>query len=93
MKELPVQWEKDDGREVPTCPSCGDWIFNTKRCELCGQKLKKDKKLEEWFTEVPEIKHMDCFLCGGKDTYEYTESKYNGHKHGKCTKCGAVIVE
>jgi hypothetical protein len=40
-----------------------------------------------------EVKTMDCFVCGGKDTVEYITSNYNGHKRGHCTKCGMQFIE
>ncbi len=88
----PIQWERDYGGIAPLCPTCGEMPYSLERCIFCGQKFIKDDRAMEW--EKPlEVEHMDCIMCGGKGTVEYTRSRYNGHKNGKCTACGMRFIE
>lgn len=96
--KLKCKWERDyDGirdaytAEMPVCPSCEEPLYETDRCVFCGQEIDQDdEKLQKWL-EPPEIKTEVCHWCGG--TIEYIESKYNGHRHGKCRDCGLRIME
>ena len=76
---------------IPECPICGEMPYSTEQCYWCGQRFIQDKEIEEY--NKPDGGVMDCPRCGSMGTFEYTKSKYNGHKHGRCTKCGAVIME
>ena len=77
--------------EMPFCPNCGEPLYETDRCVFCDQEIDQDdEKLQEWL-KPPEVKTMPCFRCGG--TFEYVESKYNGHKHGQCLDCGLIVME
>lgn len=90
---VPIAWETDfAGGTMPICPACGEIPYSLDRCTFCGQKLIKDERAKEW-EKPPEIERMDCFMCGGKNTMELTRSIYNGHRHGRCTACGARIME
>ena len=56
-----------------------------------------DDRMREW-KKPPEIVWLDCIPkkfggCGGKGTMKCIVSKYNGHKHGTCTVCGARFME
>lgn len=89
----PINWQTDYGDCIaPYCPSCGEMPYNLQRCVFCGQRFIQDERAKEW-SKPPEVKRMDCFICGGKNTLEYTESRYNGHKHGECTACGMKFME
>lgn len=89
---LLIQWEQDYGGISPVCPACGEMPYSLERCVFCGQKFIKDKRALEW-EQPAKVEHMDCFMCGGKGTVEYTRSRYNGHKRGKCTACGIRFIE
>ena len=90
---LLIQWENDcAGCIAPLCPSCGNMPYSYQRCVFCGQKFIQDDLAKER-SKPPEVKHMDCFKCNGKNTVEYTESRYNGHKRGKCSACGMKFME
>ena len=41
----------------------------------------------------PEEERMDCPCCGGHDTMVGTRARINGHFHGRCTQCGARMME
>ena len=95
----PAKWVRDyDGiREcltgaMPFCPNCDEPLYETDQCYFCGQKIEQDAAMKK-FQEPPEEKRMNCFLCGGVNTVIYTESRYNGHKHGECENCGAMFME
>ena len=76
---------------VPLCPICGEPPYSDTQCHWCGQKFVKTEEIEDYFEE--DIKHMDCWQCGGKNTIEYVVSKYNGHKRGYCKSCGMSFME
>ena len=40
-----------------------------------------------------EDEHMDCPCCGGHDTMVGTRARTSGHFHGRCTQCGARVME
>lgn len=89
---VPIEWERDYGGVIPVCPVCGEMPYSLERCIFCGQKFIKDDRALE--LEKPlEVEHMDCFMCGGKGTVEYTRSRYNGHRSGHCTACGIRFME
>ena len=95
----PAIWKRDwDGCRdrwtgyMPFCPNCEEALYDTDRCYFCGQAIEQDERMKQW-REPEGLKRMDCFSCGGRDTMVYAESKYNGHKHGRCEKCGASFIE
>lgn len=93
-KNVPIliKWETDFAGTMPVWPACGEMPYGLDRCIFCGQKFIKDERAKEW--EQPQkVERMDCPVCGGKDTMEFTRSKYNGHKHGCCTACGTKFME
>lgn len=89
-----IAWEKDyDGGVYPACPACGEMPYSTERCIFCGQKfIQDDKKLQDYATPPEEVR-MDCVVCGGKNTMVGTRAKSNGHFHGRCEACGALMME
>ena len=95
----PPEWQRDwdemSGRmtgAMPFCPNCHEPLYEPEQCYFCGQPILRDEKLDE-FEKPPEVHTMDCFMCGGKGTMQYTISSYNGHKNGECAKCGTRFIE
>ena len=95
----PAKWERDINYitgeltgALPFCPNCGEPLYDTERCFFCGQAIEQDERMNEW-NKPPEVHHMDCVKCEGKNTVEYTVSSYNGHKRGHCTVCGMSFIE
>jgi hypothetical protein len=89
------EWDEVSGRmsgEMPFCPNCHEPLYEPEQCFFCGQPIQRDEKMDE-FEKPHETLTMDCFRCGGVGTVQYTESKYNGHKSGGCTKCGMRFIE
>jgi hypothetical protein len=93
-KAAPVQirWVEDYAGIAPQCPSCGKEPYSLERCVFCGQKLLPNPITEEW-KKPPEEVRMDCICCGGHDTMVGTRARINGHFHGRCTQCGARMME
>lgn len=88
-------WDEMRGRwtgAMPFCPNCDEPLYETDRCYFCGQKIEQDAEMAK-FQEPPEEKRMDCIICGGENTVVYVKSGYNGHKQGKCEKCGMRFME
>ena len=75
----------------PVCPHCGEMPYSYERCVFCGQRFVQDEKTEE-MSQLPEEESTDCLFCGGKETMKGYRTKINGHFHGKCEKCGAVMM-
>ena len=76
---------------IPDCPICGEMPYSLEQCHWCGQRFIQDEEVKEY--AKPDEGVMDCFHCGGKNTVHYIRSKYNGHKHGSCSKCGMSFME
>lgn len=90
---VPIEWESSYEASVfPMCPACGEMPYSLERCVFCGQRFIKDDRAREW-EKPPEVEHMYCFICGGKDTMEVTRARSNGHRRGHCTACGARFIE
>lgn len=93
LKEpVKIEWQKsyDDGI-YPKCPSCGEMPYSYERCVFCGQKfIQDDPKLQEYAEEPPQ-ETIQCMICGG--TVVGKRAKSNGHFHGQCDKCGAIVME
>ena len=98
-KPVPLRWKDsyDGCRDViikdsePQCPHCGEMPYSYEQCVFCGQRFVQDGKTEE-MSQPPEEERMDCLFCGGKETMKGYRAKINGHFHGKCEKCGAVVM-
>lgn len=90
-----ANWYEEYGsHEMPHCPECDNPVLELVdgRCWCCGQRINEDERLKEWMNP-PEVECMDCFICGGKDTVQFTRSRVNGHRHGFCAKCGMKFIE
>lgn len=85
--KLPIAF--DGYGMIPECPVCGEMPYSTEQCHWCGQRFIQDDEIEEYTT--PEKAEETCIYCGGKVVGE--RSKYNGHFHGICEKCGAMVIE
>lgn len=98
-KPVPLLWvDSYDGmRDIivknsePQCPHCGEMPYSYERCKFCGQRFVQDEKTEE-MSQPPEEEVVDCLMCGGKKTMKGYRTKINNHFHGKCEKCGAVMI-
>lgn len=77
---------------VPICPHCGEMPYSTRQCVFCGQRFIQDEAVAE-YNKPPEKVTRNCPHCGGEKTLVGSRSKINGHFHGKCEKCGCVIME
>jgi hypothetical protein len=78
--------------EMPFCPNCDELLYNLDRCYFCGQAILEDDHMREW-NKPPETIQMDCICCKGKGTITAMISRYNGHKRGTCSACGASFIE
>lgn len=87
--KLPIVY--DGYGYMPMCPVCGDMPYSTEQCHWCGQRFLQDEEVEEYNIPSPEETIL-CIACG-KKTMTGSRSKYNGHFHGKCTNCGAIMME
>lgn len=85
--KLPIVF--DGYGNIPECPVCHEMPYSTEQCYWCGQRFIQDEEVEEY--TQPNIVEIKCFICGGKMVG--TKSKYNGHFHGQCLDCGAIIME
>lgn len=74
---------------IPECPICHDMPYSTEQCHWCGQRFIQDDEVKE-YNKADEYE-IKCPTCGGKIVG--VRSKYNGHFHGQCKKCGIVIME
>lgn len=74
---------------IPECPICGEMPYSTEQCHWCGQRFVQDKEMEEY--EKPLTKSEKCPNCNADITIYI--SKYNGHKHFHCAKCGFAAME
>lgn len=95
-KKEPIQigWEKDPYNcgVFPYCPACGEMAYSVERCVFCGQRFVQDQRTDEW-NKPPETVKRNCPKCGGIKSLVGTRSKVNGHFHGKCEKCGCILME
>lgn len=74
---------------IPKCPICGEMPYSTEQCHWCGQRFVQDKEVEEY--SKPLTKPFKCPSCGTMGVANV--SKYNGHKHFRCKKCGCAFME
>lgn len=74
---------------IPMCPICGEMPYSTEQCHWCGQRFIQDEEVEEY--SKPLTESYKCPKCG-TDGVVY-RSKYNGHRHFKCDKCGMAFME
>lgn len=99
-KPVPIKWvdsfdyvrNKIIPESEPQCPHCGEMAYRYSECVFCGQRFVQDEKTR-MAAEPPKEEVDDCFMCGGKGTLKGHRAKLNGHFHGKCEQCGAVIIE
>ena len=74
---------------IPECPICGEMPYSTEQCHWCGQRFVQDKEIEEYAKPLTE--NGKCLSCGADVVIHI--SKYNGHKHFHCYKCGCTVME
>lgn len=74
---------------IPKCPICGEMPYSTEQCHWCGQRFIQDEETTEYGT--PLTKPFKCPSCGTMGTANV--SRYNGHKHFRCEKCGFSFME
>jgi len=74
---------------IPVCPVCGEMPYDTEQCHWCGQRFVQDDEIKEYAT--PDLRDFACPNCGAPGTVSV--SKYNGHKHFRCDKCGMSFME
>lgn len=87
-----IWWQQDEDGCFPYCPACKEMPYSTRQCLFCGQRFVQDDMVA-WYNTPSEEIRIDCPICEGKDTMVGTNAKSNGHFHGKCTKCGARVIE
>lgn len=85
--ELPIV--NDGYGRIPKCPVCGEMPYSTEQCHWCGQRFIQNDEVEEYGT--PLTKPFKCPSCGTVGTANV--SRYNGHKHFHCEKCGLSFME
>lgn len=85
--KLPIVF--DGYGNIPMCPVCGEMPYSTEQCHWCGQRFIQDEEVEEY--EKPLTQNGKCPNCG-KDIVIHI-SKYNGHKHFLCGRCGMAVTE
>lgn len=85
--ELPIVF--DGYGEIPICPNCNNPPYNYEQCQCCGQRFLPSKDIEIY--RKPLTEEMTCFNCGNPVTA--IKSRYNGHRHFKCEKCGCAFIE
>ena len=73
---------------IPKCPVCGEMPYSTTQCHWCGQRFIQDEEVQEY--AKPLTKPFKCPSCGTMGTANV--SKYNGHKHFICKKCGLSFM-
>lgn len=74
---------------VPQCPICGEMPYDTEQCHWCGQRFIQDEEITEY--AKPKLIDWTCSNCGAVGKAHV--SKYNGHKHFRCEKCGFGFME
>lgn len=85
--KLPIVF--DGYGNIPMCPICGEIPYSTEQCHWCGQRFIQDKEVEEY--EKPMIENGKCPKCGADIVIHI--SKYNGHLHFRCDKCGITVMQ
>lgn len=85
--KLPIV--NDGYGRIPKCPVCGEMPYSTEQCHWCGQRFIQDDEVEEYGT--PLTKPFKCPSCGTMGTANV--SRYNGHKHFLCDKCGFSFMQ
>ena len=73
----------------------GRWFVkrkkDSKRDYMIKASLKLDDALKKANPVAGVIQFMDCPICGGKQTINYTRTKYNGHISGDCSSCHVIF--
>ena len=85
--KLPIEY--DGYGNIPICPICGEMPYSTEQCHWCGQRFIQDEDIKEY--NKPWTEEKECPNCGAKVTVY--KSKYNGHRHYHCDKCGCLMME
>ena len=85
--KLPIKY--DGYGNIPTCPVCGELPYSTEQCHWCGQRFIQDEEVEDY--SKPWTEEYKCPNCGTIGTVY--RSKYNGHRHFHCQKCGNGFIE
>ena len=87
----PVSAYTERGRKLYSyrCEICGGMPYSTEQCHWCGQRFVQDKEIEEYAKPLTE--NGKCISCGSDVVIHV--SKYNGHKHFHCDKCGFTVME
>lgn len=99
-KPVPLLWKDTyDGMRdkiipggEPECPRCGEMPYSLQQCVFCGQRFIQDEVVKER-SKPPETVKLNCPMCGGEKSLVGSRSRINGHFHGKCEKCGCVLME
>lgn len=84
--KLPIV--NDGFGEIPECPICGEMPYSTEQCHWCGQRFILDEEVENYLK--PLTKKMKCFSCDADVVAKV--SRYNGHIHYRCEKCGCRVM-
>ena len=76
----------------------GGFIMTNKRKNRVTDQMFENLLLfmNEVMEHNPErgvVKQMDCPICGGVKSVQYTSSTYNGHIHARCKACAMNIME
>lgn len=87
-----IWWREDEDGCYPYCPACKEMPYSTKQCLFCGQRFVQDEMVA-WYNTPAKKVELDCPICGGKGTLVGENARSNGHFHGKCTECGACVIE
>jgi hypothetical protein len=85
--KLPIVF--DGYGNIPMCPVCHEMPYSTEQCHWCGQHFIQDEEITEY--SKPKTKKGKCSNCGAE--IEIGISRYNGHKHYHCNKCGMSMME
>jgi hypothetical protein len=69
------------------CMGCGhEHNCGIHGCAILNQAIER-------IEGKPEVEHMYCVFCGGHGTMVGSRTRTNGHFHGRCTQCGARVME
>ena len=85
--KLPIVF--DGYGNIPMCPVCHEMPYSTEQCHWCGQHFIQDEEITEY--SKPKTEKGKCSNCGAE--IEIGISRYNGHKHYHCNKCGMSMME
>ena len=94
-----VIWVDSYGGKEPQCPECHEYAYGMSdpdengigQCPFCGQHYQFDEEGRERAKPNPEETIL-CVSCG-QMTMVGRRAKSNGHFHGRCTNCGATMIQ